>query len=309
MDPAVQYAESVSQFKLNYREGYFEDGPERLHFVEAGNGPLIILYHGFPSYWLSWREQFEAFAPHYRVIAVDGLGAGLSSKPDDLSLYKAEALAAQLDRFAHAVAPDEKFILIGHDWGSVLSLSYAQSRPDRLHGVVGMSAPPMNNLLAQLKNNPKQQANSEYMQRFKHTTRAQIEANRIAQRIARESYARLKTDSELTPREIELFHEVVGQTDAVNSGMNWYRANIPAWDDIDDASQWPGAAIRLKVPALYIHGERDMIFRPEVLDAMLEAEPMMEIVRLPGVGHWTSMEQPELANAAIQQFIEKLQVK
>jgi pimeloyl-ACP methyl ester carboxylesterase len=309
MDPAVAYAETVSQNALDYREGYFQDGPQRLHFVEAGNGPLIILYHGFPSYWLSWREQFEAFAPHYRVIAVDGLGAGLSSKPEDLNLYKAEALAAQLDRFAHAIAPNEKFILIGHDWGSVLSLAYAQSRPERLHGVVGMSAPPLNNLLAQLTNNPKQQENSAYMQRFKQTTRADIEATDMATRVAQQSYARLEKSGELSAREIELFHQSVGRIEAVDSGMNWYRANIPSWDDIDDASQWPGADVRLKIPALYIHGKKDPIFRPEVLDAMLEAEPMMEIVRLPGIGHWTSMEKPELSNDAIRTFIEKTQVK
>jgi hypothetical protein len=118
-DPAVAYANRVTKTDSAYREGYFEYEGLRLHYVEAGEGNLVILYHGFPSYWLSFLDQMEALKPHYRVVAVDGLGAGLSDKPDTLSAYRVEALAAQLDALARHLTGGEKFTLIGHDWGLI----------------------------------------------------------------------------------------------------------------------------------------------------------------------------------------------
>ncbi|GLQ21380.1 alpha/beta fold hydrolase [Algimonas porphyrae] len=304
-DPAIRYAQSLSDH--DYKEGWFQDENIRLHFVEAGTGPLILLYHGFPSNWLSWRDQIELLAQDYRVVAVDGLGAGLSSKPQERAPYRVEALAGQIDRLTEALAPGERFVLIGHDWGAPLSFAYAQWKPERLHGVIGMSAPPLNRLLAELARSPEQQAISHYMQRFSEITREEIDSTGLAQTIAVQSYAKLQRDQQLSDEEMALFHAAVGRTDAVDGGMNWYRANIPPWDEIDDAAQWPGPDAELTGPALFIWGEEDTIFLPSIIDALLAAEPNLRIARLPDVGHWTSMDQPEQANAAILTFLEELE--
>ena len=168
-DAAVAYANRVTKTGPTYSEGYFEYEGLRLHYVEAGEGDLVILYHGFPSYWLSFLDQMEALKPRYRVVAVDGLGAGLSDKPDTLSAYRVEALAAQLDALARHLAGDEKFTLIGHDWGGALALTFAEAYPDRLKGVVGMSAPSYNVFLDLVKSSEEQQAASSYMQRIRET--------------------------------------------------------------------------------------------------------------------------------------------
>jgi pimeloyl-ACP methyl ester carboxylesterase len=304
-DSAIIYAQSLSH--LDYKEGWFNDGETELHFVEAGSGPLIILYHGFPSYWLSWRDQIEALATTHRVIAVDGLGANLSSKPNTLAPYRVEALAHQIDRFANALSPGEPFVLIGHDWGAALSFAYAQAYPDRLRGVIGMSAPPYNNLLALLATSPEQQAISGYMQRFRNITFEQIKTENMATLIAEQSYAGLAQKAALNEKELALFHSSIGQSDTIDGGMNWYRANIPPWDAIDVDLQWPGADVRLSIPALFIWGEADGIFLPSTIDAMMAAEPKLQIARLPGVGHWTSMEEPALANTAILNFLGQLE--
>lgn len=307
VDPAIIYAERVSPAGLDYKEGWFDDGDNRIHFVAAGQGPLIVLYHGFPSNWLSWRDQIEMLAKEYRVIAVDGLGAGLSSKPREAELYRLEALSSQLDRLIEAVSPGEKFVLIGHDWGSVLALGYAQSRPGRVRAVVGMSAPPLNLLLSHLAISPDQQAISDYMQQFKPITPDMIEARALHIQVAEQSYAKLDERGDLTPEEVSLFHQSVGQVEAVNGGMNWYRANIPAWDEIDDNSKWPGPDVTLEVPSLFIWGDADTLFVPELIDNLRAAEPELTIVRLAGIGHWTSMQNPELANAAITEFLSALE--
>jgi epoxide hydrolase 4 len=130
-DPAVAHANSISTGAIGYREGYYGSGDTRLHYVEAGRGPLVILYHGFPSFWYSWFDQMEVLKTRYRVVAVDGLGANLSGKPADLAPYRVEALAKQLDGLARHLNGKRRFTLVGHDWGAALAFAYAQAYPAR----------------------------------------------------------------------------------------------------------------------------------------------------------------------------------
>ena len=147
----------------DYREGYFETGGCRLHYVEAGEGPLVLLYHGFPMFWLSFYPQIEALKAHFRVVAVDGPGVNLSSKPQNIELYKLQNLALQIDELARYFQGDEPFNLVGHDWGGALAWAYAQYYPQRLNKVVSINAPPANQLLELLANSPDQQQRSQYM--------------------------------------------------------------------------------------------------------------------------------------------------
>ena len=96
----------------DYQHGYFETGGCRLHYVEAGAGPLLILYHGFPMFWFSFYPQIEALKTQFRVVAIDGPGVNLSSKPANIELYKLENLALQIDELARHLHGDEPFFQI-----------------------------------------------------------------------------------------------------------------------------------------------------------------------------------------------------
>ena len=130
-----------------YKHAYFETGGCRLHYVDVGSGPLVILYHGFPMFWFSFYPQIEALKSRFRVVAIDGLGVNLSSKPQNIELYKLENLARQIDELARQLQGDEPFRLVGHDWGGALAWAYAQQYPHRLHKVVAINAPPANQLI------------------------------------------------------------------------------------------------------------------------------------------------------------------
>ena len=110
----------------DYQHGYFETGVCRLPYVEAGACPLLILYHGFPMFWFSFYPQIEALKTQFRVVAIDGPGVNLSSKPANIELYKLENLALQIDELARHLHGDEPFYLVGHDWGGALVWAYAQ---------------------------------------------------------------------------------------------------------------------------------------------------------------------------------------
>jgi pimeloyl-ACP methyl ester carboxylesterase len=301
-DPAVARANAEASGGIGYRSGWFGKGDQRLHYVEAGTGPLVILYHGFPSFWYAWFDQMEALKLRYRVVAVDGRGAGLSAKPDSLDAYRIERLAGEVDALARHLAGDNKFVLIGHDWGAALAFAYAQANPRRLHAVIGLGAPPYNVFLDLVRSNEAQQQRSQYMPYFRGLTPAMLDAG-IAERIAVQAYAGLLLGGHLTVDEGDLFKRALVGPKAMNSGINWYRANIPSFGAIDNTHHWPAGNPPIDVPALLVWGDADRTFVEDAIARTQSAGKDVTVVRLPGVGHWTTMEQPALATKSIEAFL------
>jgi pimeloyl-ACP methyl ester carboxylesterase len=112
---------------IELREGYTEVGDVNLHYVEAGEGPLLVLLHGFPEFWFGWRQQIEPLAAAgFRVVAPDTRGINLSSKPDDFKEYGVDLLAGDIRGLIAELGAESAF-LVGHDWGG----SIATKRPGR----------------------------------------------------------------------------------------------------------------------------------------------------------------------------------
>jgi epoxide hydrolase 4 len=302
-DPAVLHANQVRKGHIAYHESYFGEGDERLHYVEAGEGPLIIFYHGFPSFWYCWFNQMEMLKSHYRVVAVDGLGSGLSAKPDSLAAYKVESLAAQLDAFARHLSGRKRFTLIGHDWGAALSFAYAQAYPKRLNAVIGMSAPPYNLFLDLVRSNAEQQARSHYMEVFRGLTLDAITEDGLPSQLWERAYDTLISTAMLSAKEGDLFRLALADPAAIHGGMNWYRANLGDFADSDLSHHWPAPQQKITTPSMLIWGDKDRAFVEEFLTQIDALAPGISVVRIPDVGHWTSMEKPEIANSAIVYFL------
>ena len=106
---------------IELREGYAQVGDVNLHYVEAGEGPLIVLLHGFPEFWFGWRRQIEPLAAAgFRVVAPDTRGYNLSSKPEDFTDYGVDLLADDIRGFIGELG-EEKAFLVGHDWGGSIA--------------------------------------------------------------------------------------------------------------------------------------------------------------------------------------------
>src|SRR6266436_3908793 len=102
---------------IELREGYAQVGDQTLHYVEAGDGPLIVLLHGFPEFWYGWRRQIAPLAAAgFRVVAPDLRGYNLSSKPDGIAAYSADELAADIRGLIQERGA-ESALVVGHDWG------------------------------------------------------------------------------------------------------------------------------------------------------------------------------------------------
>jgi epoxide hydrolase 4 len=113
-----------------FREGYAEIGDQRLHYVEAGDGPLIVLLHGFPEFWFGWRQQIRPLAAAgFRVVAPDMRGYNLSSKPDGVKAYDTDKLTGDIRGLIHERGA-ESALLAGHDWGGTVAWDTAMSHPE-----------------------------------------------------------------------------------------------------------------------------------------------------------------------------------
>ena len=288
-----------------FTDHYFDFDGITLHYVEAGSGPLVIFYHGFPLFWFSFHRQITALKDHYRVVAVDGLGVNLSSKPTDLEKYKLVNLAAQLDALADDLAPGESFSLVGHDWGGALAWSFAQAYPDRLEKVIGINAPPTNQLLHLLQTNEEQRKRSSYMWLMRGGKTHTLITENGARRLWKNAYAKFRGLPHFTKAHDETFREALAIPGAVDGGINWYRANIPLLQDLEEAECWPSPTASTPVPALLIWGETDTTFVAEFIDELDQYATNLEVKRLPDVGHTPMLEAPSLTTSIIEEFLAR----
>jgi pimeloyl-ACP methyl ester carboxylesterase len=303
-DPAVKYANALAGSGSPYREGVIGEGDDRIHYVEAGEGPTVLFVHGFPSFWYVWRDQMEALRHCRRVIAIDALGAGLSAKPRADEAYRIENLAQRLHILINELAPGETITLVGHDWGGALAWSYVQWDASKVERLAVFSAPSYNLLLDLLANDPEQRQASNYMPSLVAIDRQTASTNAFAESFFNLAYKQMLDTDVLDTREGELFRQSLHREGALFAGIQWYKANIPAFDKLDPASAyWPNAGASTDVPVLLVRGAEDRTFvkRMEV-DASDEATELTTIT-IDGVGHWTPFQKPVAANEALQEFI------
>ena len=115
---------------IELREGYAEVDDQTLHYVEAGEGPLIVLLHGFPEFWFAWRLQIEPLvAAGFRVVAPDTRGYNLSSKPEGFEAYAVDLLAADIRGLIGELGA-ESALMVGHDWGGTIAWTTAMNHPE-----------------------------------------------------------------------------------------------------------------------------------------------------------------------------------
>jgi pimeloyl-ACP methyl ester carboxylesterase len=300
-DPAVIHANSIGS--RPYTEGFIGKGDDRIHYVATGEGPPVILVHGFPSFWYVWFDQMEAFGACRRMIAIDAPGAGLSGRPARDAQYRVDRLARQLDRAITALAPGEKVTLVGHDWGGALAWSYAQWKPRRLERLAIFSAPPFDLFLDMLADDPAQRAASAYVPRLQALNRESIERLNVPSTLFETAYGRAIAEGVLTTEEGELFRGALSSPAAIDAGIAWYRANIPPFDAVKARSGWPGRSGPITMPVLLIEGSEDKTFAPTLAMRARAKASNLTSAMLPGVGHWTPFEEPQAANALLGAFL------
>jgi len=305
----------------------------RIHCVEAGTGPLVVLVHGFPESWYSWRHQIPALADAgYRVVAIDVRGYGRSAKPQEIDEYRMVRLVADNVGLVAALG-ETSATIIGHDWGAPIAWNSALLRPDVFTAVAGLSVPfsppsPVRPLAAMRQMGGDEEFYIEYFQE-PGRAEAEIEADvrgwlggfmftasgdapppdpavgtvatvapggQMKDRFA----AMSSLPAWLTDADLD-FYAAEFERSGFRGGLNRYRNVDRDWADL---AAWRGAAIRQ--PSLFIGGDRDgpTVWGAPAIAAFGQTLPALHAsIILEGCGHWTQQERPTEVNDALIDFL------
>jgi pimeloyl-ACP methyl ester carboxylesterase len=279
----------------------------RLHYVDAGEGPLMLFVHGFPEFWYAWNNQIEEFSRDHHAVAPDMRGYNLSDKPADVKAYRPKHLVADLRNLIDHLG-GRPCIVVAHDWGGAAAWNLAAQHPAYIEKLIIINSPHPVTFARELRDNPAQIEASRYM--------LLLRQDRAEQLLAENNYKRLAATMEkfsagmtwLTKDVLERYREAWSQPGALNCSLNYYRASPlhPA------TPEEPGAAgmtldpaqFIVRVPTLVIWGERDTALLPGVLDGLDEYVTDLTVKRIPDGSHWVIHEHPAEVNRLIREFIE-----
>jgi len=304
----------------------------RIHFAEAGEGPLVLMCHGFPESWYSWRHQLRALAEAgYHAVAPDMRGYGRTDRPDAIEQYTLFHLVGDMVALVEALGAD-KAVIAGHDWGAPVAWHAAQFRPYRFRAIMALSVPFRPRGSVRPTSRMRQTENSLLYQLYFQTpgvAEAELERDprasirRILYWASGDAPAPAETmvprgggllsvaidperlPSWLTEADIDFYAGEFARA-GFRGGLNWYRNIDRNWELIA-----PFAGMGVTVPALYIAGDRDLVvnFRgtDEVIRNLASYVPRLrETIMLKGCGHWTQQERAAEVNAAMIAFLTDL---
>jgi pimeloyl-ACP methyl ester carboxylesterase len=284
---AVAHAETIMD-KVEHH--HVDNDGVRIHYVTMGEGPLLVLVHGFPDFWYSWRNQLPALAEHYRVAALDLRGFNESAAPAGQENYDMTLLVSDVLAVIQAEGA-EKATVIGHDWGGAIAWFTAMTAPAAVERLVILNLPHPSALARELANNPDQQAASEYARMF------QMEGahNMVTVDMIASMPAQGDEDA------LEIYKEALGKSD-MEAMLNYYKQNYPRPPYEEAQQELPP----VQAPVLQFHGLDDPALLSSGLDGTWNwIDNTLTLVTIPGAGHWPHLDRPELVNETILGWLER----
>jgi len=288
--------------KETWKHGFVEADGIRMHYVTQGEGKLLLLLHGFPDFWYVWRFQIPELANHFRVVAPDLRGYNETDKPEGADKYRLNLLAGDILGLIHALG-EKRAIIIGHDWGGAIAWSLAAFNPEATERLVILNAPHPNAYTAKTKGSLRQLQKSWYVFFFQTVDIPEEALSRndyfFLKNMLRLSF--VKKDS-LTDADFKIYAEAWSKPGALTAAINYYRANMnPTILFSDRTIAFP----KIKSPTLVIWGEQDAALSKDlIVDAQEFVDASYSIKHLPNCGHWVQLEEPEIVNRYILEFLK-----
>jgi epoxide hydrolase 4 len=279
------------------RDSYADLSDTRLHYVESGEGPLVVLLHGFPEFWFSWRFQVPALAAAgFRVVAPDMRGYNLSSRPRGVPAYDIDCLAGDIRDLIRERGAESAF-LAGHDWGAAVAWATAMNHPEVVGRLAILNVPHPRRLLHGLRR-PRQLVKSWYMFLFQLPWLPERLARARHWWFFRYGFEHDARPGAFTPTDIDRYVEAWSQPGAATATINYYRAVFRQSPRRAEARIRP-----VDAPTLVIWGERDRYLGAELAEPDPADVPNVErVVRLPNASHWVQHDEPERVNQLLAEF-------
>ena len=295
-------SENLTPVESSLRHGYAQVGDVRLHYVERGEGErLVILLHGFPECWYSWRHQLDALGEHYRVVAPDMRGYNLSDKPPRVEDYRMARLADDVTGLVRHFGARQAAI-VGHDWGAAVAWAVAQYYPEYVWKLAALQVPPPSVWAKNLT--LKQLLRSWYMFFFQLPKLPEWWMSREDFAAVERMFRHTSRPGTFSDRDFTIYKAALREPGALTATVNYYRANLGALLSRRLRDERADASGGVTVPTLFVYGERDFGIVPETVRGVGDFvhAPYRE-VRLARSNHWVQQEFPNEVNAALLSFL------
>lgn len=307
----------------------------KIHFAEQGKGPLVVLCHGFPESWYSWRHQLPALAKAgYRVVAPDQRGYGQTDRPELIEDYNILQLTGDIVGLVHSLG-QERAVIVGHDWGAVVACHCALLRPDIFNAIALLSVPYLAGSWKHIRPTDamKRMAGEFqfYQLYFQEPGKAEAEMEADIRRTVRmflysasgdpppdRRWRFLFNKSErfidsgsvpeslpawLSEEDLNFFSKEIERT-GFRGGLNWYRNIDRNWE----LTRFLSGA-KINQPALFVAGENDacMTMYQKAFEVLETNVPnLTKKIVLPGAGHWIQQERANEVNQLLVSFLDNL---
>lgn len=281
--------------ELTWKHEYINTNGVKLHYVTQGEGPLMLMLHGFPEFWYSWRHQIPEFAQDFKVVALDLRGYNDSDKPTEQSAYVMHEFIQDVEGVIKALGY-QKCVLVGHDWGGAIAWNFAYAYPQMVEQLIILNLPHPAKFAQGLRT-PQQLLRSYYMFIFQLPWVPELLLQSSDYQAIETAFKGTAVNkSAFTKADIDAYKNAAAKRGALTAMLNYYR-NIfqqrmlnPSWGV-------------LEVPTLMIWGENDTALGKELTYDTAAYVRDFQIKYIPNCGHWVQQEQPELVNQHMREFL------
>jgi len=277
-----------------WQHDYIISNGVKLHYVTQGEGPLMLMLHGFPEFWYSWRHQIPEFAKDYKVVALDLRGYNESDKPQQQSAYVMSEFIKDVEGVIKGLGY-ERCVLVGHDWGGMIAWYFAYAHPEMLERLIVLNIPHPVKFAEGLRT-PQQLLRSSYAFFFQLPVLPELLIQWSDYQALESGFKGMAVNkSAITAADIETYKNAASRRGALTAMLNYYRNAFPSVLKQD----WS----ILQVPTLMIWGEEDQALGKELTYGTQEYVQNFQLRYIPNCSHWVQQEQPEVVNRYIREFL------
>ena len=279
----------------SWQHEYITTNGIKLHYVTQGEGPLMLMLHGFPEFWYSWRHQIPEFAQDFKVVALDLRGYNDSDKPKEQSAYVIDEFVLDVQGVIKGLGY-EKCVLVGHDWGGIIAWNFAYSHPEMVERLIILNLPHPAKF-AQGFTTPQQLLKSFYIFVFQLPWLPELILQSSDYQSIETAFKGMAIDkTTFTKADIDAYKDAAAKRGALTAMLNYYR-NI-----FQQKMLKPDWGI-LEVRTLMIWGEKDTALGKELTYGTEAFVRDFQIKYIPNCSHWVQQEQPKLVNQYMREFL------
>lgn len=285
----------MSVLEGSWKHEYIISNGVKLHYVTQGEGPLMLMLHGFPEFWYSWRHQIPEFAKDFKVVALDLRGYNDSDKPQDKSAYVMNEFIRDVEGVIKGLGYDQ-CVLVGHDWGGAIAWNFAYAHPEMVDRLIVLNLPHPAKFAEGFRT-PQQLLRSSYIFFFQLPWLPELLLQSSDYQAIETAFTGMAVDKNtFTKADLDAYKDAAAKRGAMTAMLNYYR-NVTQQRLL--SQDWSV----LEIPTLMIWGEDDTALGKELTYGTEAYVRNLRIKYIPNCSHWVQQEQPQLVNQYMRDFL------